>query len=298
MAAGPIFRRNSAPIRAKDLVISHVGFLGATRLARGDWGTEDAMKNLLRLGGAGVGGLFLASCVTYPYQSAFSSCESEASACYRLCEDIPDEGGYVACQSHCDRDIDRCFDQAYSPYKTGYGYGGGYGYSSPWYGQYGSWYPSSGYFLSFNYYDRYGYRKKRHHPHDNDWNGNHPPRNPPPNSNPRPERPPQGQPRTFPNGEREIDRPRKPNRYYRRDVPNNPAPAASPSTSPSSQPAYTPPPKQPRRVTPSAPQPAYTPPPSSPPPAATEPQSRPVDRGGQGRRVNSPRDDEPNRQPD
>lgn len=258
------------------------------------------MRNFLKLGGAAAGGLFLASCVTYPYQSAFSSCESEASACYRLCEDIPDEGGYVACQSHCDHDIDRCFDQAYSPYASGYGYGGyggGYGYSSPWYGQYGSWYPGSGYYFSYGGYDRYGYRKKRHHPHPNGGGNNRPPQgNPPPNSNPR------GEPRTPP-GEREFDRPRKPNRYYRRDLPGNSAPAGSPATSPAPQPRYVPPSREPRRVTPSAPQPTYTPPPqqpsSSPPPAGAEPQSRPVDRGGNARRVNSPRDNgEGSRQPD
>lgn len=265
------------------------------------------MQNFIRVGGAAVGGLFLASCVTYPYQSAFSSCESEASACYRICEDIPDEGGYVACQSHCDHDIDRCFDQAYSPYASGYGYGSGYGsgygYSSPWYGQYGSWYPGSGYYLSFNSYDRYGYRKKRHHPHPDGggggWTGggnNHPPSgNPPPNSTPR------GEPR-IPPGEREIDRPRKPNRYYRRDLPNTTAPAESSSPTPSPQPRYVAPPREPRRVTPSQPQPsqpAYTPPPSSPPPAISPPQERPVDRDGRGRRVNSPRDNgEDNRKPD
>ncbi|MEK7265786.1 MAG: hypothetical protein AAB227_06775 [Pseudomonadota bacterium] len=263
------------------------------------------MRNFLKLGGAAAGGLFLASCVTYPYQSAFSSCDSEASACYRLCEDIPDEDGYVACQSHCDRDSDRCFDQAYSPYSSGYGYGGGYGYSSPWYGQYGSWYPGGGYYMSYNYYDRYGYRKKRHHPHPNDggWNGggnNHPPSStPPPDSNPR-----------IPRGEREIDQPRRPNRYYRRDVPNNAAPSGSPSATPAPQPRYAPPPREPRRVTPSAPQPSYTPPPqptytpplqqpSYTPPPASQPQSRPVDRGGSGRRVNSPRESsEGSRQPD
>ncbi len=121
------------------------------------------MTKVFWLGGSITGALLLSSCVTYPYQSAFSSCESEANACYRLCEEIPDEGGYLACQSHCDRDIDRCFDQAYSPYSSGYDYSG-YGYGSPWYGRYGSWYPDNGYFLSFNYYDRYGYRKKRHPP--------------------------------------------------------------------------------------------------------------------------------------
>lgn len=248
------------------------------------------MRNLLKLGGAAVGGLFLASCVTYPYDTAFSSCESEANACYRLCEDIPDEGGYVACQAHCDRDIDRCFDQAYSPYSSGYyGYGSGYGYSSPWYGQYGSWYPGSGYYLSFNYYDRYGYRKKRHHPHPGgDWNNNHPPggNNPPPRTEPR-----------IPPGEREFDRPRKPNRYYR---PNNSPPSGSSSVSPAPQPTYTPPPREPRRVTPSQPQPqpTYTPPPANPPAESAPPPRRSYDDGGRPR-TNSPRNnDEGNRHPD
>ncbi|MFZ5619086.1 MAG: hypothetical protein ACOZAA_17370, partial [Pseudomonadota bacterium] len=68
------------------------------------------MQKLYWLSGAVGGTLLLSSCVTYPYESAFSSCESEANACYRLCEDIPDERGYIACQAHCDRDIDRCFD--------------------------------------------------------------------------------------------------------------------------------------------------------------------------------------------
>lgn len=125
-------------------------------------GIEGSMDRLFGLGSVAFGGLFLASCVTYPYGTAFSSCESEANACYRLCEDIPDESGYVACQAHCDADIDRCFDTAYSPY--GSGYYSGYGYSSPWYGQYGAWYPNTGYYFSFNHYDRYGYRQRRHHP--------------------------------------------------------------------------------------------------------------------------------------
>ena len=121
------------------------------------------MNKIIGLAATITGGLLLAGCVTYPYETAFSSCEREANACYRLCEEIPDEGGYVACQSHCDRDIDRCFDTAYSPYRSGY-YSGYSSYSSPWYGRYGTWYPDSGFFLSLNFYDRYGYRARRHPP--------------------------------------------------------------------------------------------------------------------------------------
>jgi hypothetical protein len=126
------------------------------------------MRNLAGLAGLTTGALFLSSCVTYPYESAFSSCERQANDCYRICEDIPDERGYVNCQNYCDRDIDRCFDSAYSSYQSSYyGYGSSYGYGyspSPWYGRYGTWYPSYGYALSFSTYDRYGYRKRRHNP--------------------------------------------------------------------------------------------------------------------------------------
>lgn len=294
------------------------------------------MKNLAGLVSVGFGGLFLASCVTYPYETGFTSCEREANACYRLCEDIPDEGGYVACQSHCDRDIDRCFDQAYSPYSNSYYYGS-YGYPSPWYGRYGSWYPNSGYYLSFNYYDRYGYRKKRHHPNEwrdgrggRDWRDNRSgrdwredrDRNPPTGSTPPPNtdgagpRPSDGNPRGGPrrqrDGERLIDRPQRPNRYYRRNsTPSNAGATPSPSTSPAlaPRPAYTPPPsspptysRPPRQPRPSAPppsaqpsappsQPAAAPPPSNP--SSAPPRSRPArsdDANRGGRRGDEPVD--------
>jgi len=215
-----------------------------------------AMENLVKLTGAAIGGLFLASCVTYPYQSAFTSCEQEANSCYRVCEDIPDESGYIACQSHCDRSIDRCFDQAYTPYRSGYGYGyTSYGYSSPWYGRYGSWYPDSGYYLSFNFYDRYGYRQKRHHPRrDYEYKNdrNHPPRtSTPPRvyDNERPTAPP-GRPYTGPRrrpdnpGERDYDRSRNPDRLDRRGPSRRLDEAAPSSEAPGTSdpaPAYTPP---------------------------------------------------------
>ena len=234
------------------------------------------MNRIFLLAGGASGALLLSSCVTYPYESAFSSCESEADQCYRICEDIPDEGGYIQCQSHCDRDADRCFDQAYSPYASGYGYGyggsGGYGYGSPWYGRYGSWYPDYGFALSFNNYDRYGYRHKRRHPGDNGWNDND-------------HRPPPSNGNSGNSGPRTIDRPRAPNRYYQRSTPPQSAPAAPapqrefrappsrPAAPPPAAPTYTPPP--------TGGQPAYVPPPASnpppsPPPAVSPPPGRPA----------------------
>lgn len=273
------------------------------------WGNEVSMKKFIGLGSVAVGGLFLASCVTYPYDTAFSSCEREANACYRLCEDIPDENGYVACQAHCDRDIDRCFDQAYSPYSTGYY--AGYGYSSPWYGRYGAWYPDSGYFLSFNFYDRYGYRKKRQHPRG-DWNwrdgrrdyddhrdrdgrngnwrdrdgrrdddrNNRDGRNRRPNGNTQPPNSgatvtpvPQPAPRAtpIPQGERRIDTPRRPNRVYRNNRPNGAQDGAASPPSGQSSVRTAPPPE----TTYSRPaRPAYTPParPTYTPPQRTQPE--------------------------
>ncbi|MCB2112946.1 MAG: hypothetical protein KDD85_05285 [Parvularculaceae bacterium] len=228
------------------------------------------MKNLVGLAGVGLGGLFLASCVTYPYDTAFNSCEREANSCYRLCEDIPDEGGYVACQRHCDRDIDRCFDQAYTPYSGNYYYGSSY--PSPWYGRYGSWYPNTGYYFTYNHYDRYGYRKnkRRHWNGDRDWRNNggrdhggrdrHDPRNDNPVTPPRqgspndaePNRPTRGRPGSGPRrqfeGDRMIDRPRRLERRYRNNsgAANPAAPAPSrvqrPSAPAASRPPRRPPP--------------------------------------------------------
>jgi len=121
------------------------------------------IQQLIRWTILGAGGALLASCATYPYDTAFNSCEAEANQCYRLCEDIPGENGYLACQRHCDADIDRCFNSAYNSYNSTY-YGYGYGSPSIWYGRYGAWYPDYGYYLSFNFYDRYGYRRNRGYP--------------------------------------------------------------------------------------------------------------------------------------
>lgn len=221
------------------------------------------MNKVFWIAGSAGAALLLSSCVTYPYDTAFNACEREANDCYRLCEEIPDEGGYVACQAHCDRDIDRCFDTAYAPY-SGYGYGGygggGYGYGSPWYGRYGSWYPNNGYYMSFNYYDRYGYRRKKHPPQDYR----------PPSNNPPPAGPP-------PSGNaRRIDRPRTPNRYYNRSSPpvsgpsqpnagSSPPPRRSVSP-PNTGPTYSPPPS-------GGSTPTYSPPPSQPPAGESSPRA-------------------------
>lgn len=234
------------------------------------------MGKVVWLAGSVTGALFLSSCVTYPYQSAFSSCESEANACYRFCEEIPDEGGYIACQSHCDRDIDRCFDQAYSPYSSGYGYGS-YGYSSPWYGRYGSWYPDQGYFLSFNYYDRYGYRKKRYSPR-NDWDGQGGSGSRPGNDRPRDPDAVPLRPSDPDGGTRDRSRRQRyePSDNRRRTVDpdaTDPRPAPSVRRAPSSgQPAYTPPPTN------AAPRPTYTPPSNATPPTPAGKRREPVER--------------------
>ena len=306
---GSFFRPISAPIPA-NLSVIRPRAIAAFALARFGQGRKGiAVKNLMGLAGVGFGGLFLASCVTYPYDTAFNSCEREANACYRLCEDIPDEGGYVACQRHCDRDIDRCFDQAYSPYSGSY-YGSSY--PSPWYGRYGSWYPNTGYYFTFNSYDRYGYRKnKRHHPRgDRDWRDrrdrdgdgrdwrdrrNDNPTTPTPPRNPDYVAPggssdggARATPRRQRDGDRLIDQPRRPNRAYRNNSgPSGAAPgAASPPAS--SVPPPTTRTRQPRQTppagatpTPSAPQPTYTPPPAdnSAPPSSERPA-----RGARGNR--------------
>lgn len=104
--------------------------------------------------GGGFAALFaLTGCETYgPYGGAFTSCDDAAGICYRACE--ANEGGpeYSACHASCDQRANQCFDHAYAPYSTSYAFG-----VSPWYGQYGSWYPGAGYAFSWTYFNRYYY---------------------------------------------------------------------------------------------------------------------------------------------
>lgn len=118
------------------------------------------MGIFLRLA-ATAGLLFVASCQTYPYASSFSACDSGAGACYRACEAYADDGdGYAACHADCEYEADRCFANAYEPYRYA---GSPYGptYVSPWYGSYGAWYPQAGYTISLGYLSssRYGYSR-------------------------------------------------------------------------------------------------------------------------------------------
>lgn len=121
------------------------------------------MKFEWKAAGAAGAALFLSGCVTYPYDDAFNYCDGQAAQCYRACEDYGGGYDYGRCHASCERQADRCFDQAYSPYQTGYGYG-----SSPWYGQWGSWTPGVGYAFSWSYFNRnyygpsYGYSRPRY----------------------------------------------------------------------------------------------------------------------------------------
>ncbi len=117
------------------------------------------------LGAIGVfGALFLSGCVTtYPYQTAFDACDVEAGACYRYCEESGlSEGEYASCHADCEVGANRCFADAYDRYsynRSAYN-GSYYAPSWPWYGRYGAWGPSSGYYFGFNYSSGYGnYRR-------------------------------------------------------------------------------------------------------------------------------------------
>lgn len=121
------------------------------------------MADFFKLSLVALGLTAVSGCVTYPYETSFSACDNAAGLCYRACEDYRDTPDYGRCHADCEFSADRCFASAYEPYRYSYGY------SSPWYGNYGSWYPNSGYAFSFGYYnyDYYGrdrYRRHRYHP--------------------------------------------------------------------------------------------------------------------------------------
>jgi len=98
-----------------------------------------------------AGACLLGGCV-YPYESAFETCDAEAGACYRYCEDAPDETVARSCRRGCEEEANRCFDDAYRVADYG---ASTYG-PRPWYGSYGYWRPRYGYIFSFDYYDRQG----------------------------------------------------------------------------------------------------------------------------------------------
>ncbi len=104
-------------------------------------------------------------CVSYPYETAFTSCDDEAGACYRYCEEFEGSPDYGTCHADCDAAANQCFAGAYNAYEySGASYGGRYNGlrpPPPWHGRYGAWYPNSGYVFSFSYFDNYGYGYNR-----------------------------------------------------------------------------------------------------------------------------------------
>ncbi|MFC2953522.1 hypothetical protein ACFOOP_16410 [Marinicaulis aureus] len=166
--------------------------------------------------------LFLvAGCVTYPYQSAFDTCDAEAGACYRYCEEVSySDRDYASCHADCEVGANRCFAESYDRYSYS---GASYAPSWPWYGRYGAWGPSSGYYFDFSYWsgsgryydpyyqDRHRYNGRRGRDRDRDYPRGRdrdgkdgkpgggayaPPSGSPAAQNPnRPRQPPNGKPR-------------------------------------------------------------------------------------------------------
>jgi len=171
-----------------------------------------------RLAPMGAAVLLAAGCVSYPYETAFSTCDAEAGACYRYCEDFEGTEDYALCHRDCEADANQCFATAYGPYGPGTGYSTAYPAYGPttWYGRYGSWYPNTGYVFSFSYFDhgygyypgrrygrRHGYRDPYYRDrHRNRRAGDQPRRRdgrrrgdgPPPAAAPRPQPQPKGRP--------------------------------------------------------------------------------------------------------
>ena len=56
--------------------------------------------------------MFVGGCATYPYETAFEACDDEAGACYRFCEEEPDEQGAAQCRSDCEERANLCFADA------------------------------------------------------------------------------------------------------------------------------------------------------------------------------------------
>ena len=112
-------------------------------------------KLRLWLAGA-LGVVLLAGCETYGYQTSFLGCDNSAEACYRSCDRYPDESDYRLCQDDCEVEINQCFSRAYDSYRYA-------SYNTalvdPWYGRWGVWYPTAGYFFSVDVHNRFGHRR-------------------------------------------------------------------------------------------------------------------------------------------
>ena len=204
--------------------------------------SRGTMGTILKFAVAGIGLMLIAGCQTYPYASSFSYCDRQAGACYRDCEYYAESPGeYSACHADCEYQADRCFANAYEPYRYA---GSPYGptYVAPWYGSYGAWYPQTGYVISLGVVNRYGYSRSRRGYYDRGY-----------------DRRPDRQYRGRRDGRGSRDRRGRRGR-------DASGPAASGGTPPAAPPA-----RPPRRATPpSAPSPAApSAPPASQPPSAT-----------------------------
>lgn len=204
--------------------------------------------------GAVVVLMLLSGCVTYPYQTAFTTCDDAAGACYRYCEQFAGDAlDYSACHADCDAEADRCFANAYDRYNYSSAYAST-GYSSwPWYGRYGRWGPRQGYYFDFTYFERYP-RYRDRYPRYRDRRGRHGDRG--------------GRRRGDDDGGR---RPRRGNPSGG----DNTAPPPSAPPPRSTPPRTSPPPSTPPRSTP--PPQRRTAPPARTKPNTTTPRSDPID---------------------
>lgn len=226
------------------------------------------MGIFLRLA-ATAGLLFVASCQTYPYASSFSACDAGAGACYRACEAYADDGdGYAACHADCEYEADRCFANAYEPYRYA---GSPYGptYVSPWYGSYGAWYPQAGYTISLGYLSssRYGYSRPNYR------SGNRYDRGGYDHDRRRNRGRESGGNRSRSNDRSDESFPTHPSPRYERPRRNQGQPANPGRTQPT-QPTVSPPPSGPSGRPPAVPQPSVQPG-SALPDAPSQPRSAP-----------------------
>ena len=109
---------------------------------------------IMKMGPLAVMVLLLSGCV-YPYETAFQTCDNDAGACYRYCEDTAGEEEITACRSSCETEANICCDQAYGAQEYN---GSAYASPGPWYGSFGYWRPTYGYAFSLDYYS-YGGRR-------------------------------------------------------------------------------------------------------------------------------------------
>lgn len=106
---------------------------------------------IARLSAPAAAAVLLAACVSNPYEAGFARCDQQAGACYQSCYELsetPDP--YAACQARCEASINQCFASVYDAEEIRQSRTFAYR-PAPWYGRYGYWHPSQGYFFGYNY---------------------------------------------------------------------------------------------------------------------------------------------------